>query len=558
MAAGRDSRVRVGGLRDFAIVMLDPVGQVIGWNGGAQHIKGYRAEEILGRSFAVFYPPEEVERGEPARHLAEATAAGHVEYQGWRVRKDGSRFWADVVLTAVFDEAGGLRGFRKVTRDISERKELEVQLAHLAVHDPLTGLANRTLLVERLEHALVRLPRHPGTVAVLFLDLDRFKLVNDTLGHDAGDELLVQAGLLLRAAVRPEDMVARLGGDEFVVVCEELDGHAELEAVAHRVTSAVRVPVQLLGQEVFLSASVGVVTATERGSAVELLHDADTAMYQAKEQGGGRYALFDETTRTGMSHRLQLSSELHRALERGELRAHYQTLVDLRTGEVVAAEALMRWQRPSDGLLSPGAFLGVAEDVGMLVDFDAWMMRTACQDTADWRRRFGRPVEVWVNLCGRSLADPALPGRVADALDRSQLDPGSLTLEITEGALMRDAAATVGTLTTLCELGVQLAIDDFGTGYSSLAYLQRFPVHALKVDMSFVAQLDAVADQARGNAAIVSAIVGVGVALDLRIIAEGIETSGQLAAVTDLGCHVGQGFFLGRPAAREDIVLAVP
>jgi diguanylate cyclase (GGDEF)-like protein/PAS domain S-box-containing protein len=546
-------RVLVDSVRDYAIMMLDPAGRVVSWNAGAGQIHGYGAAEILGRSLEVFYPPEEAGRGEPARHLAEATAAGHVDYQGWRVRKDGSRFWADVVLTAVFDDVGGLRGFSKVSRDISQRRQLEAKLEHQALHDPLTGLANRTLLVKRLEHALVRLSRHPGTVAVLFLDLDRFKPINDSLGHEAGDELLIRTGELLRDAVRPQDTVARLGGDEFVVLCEDLASAADLDAVARRVTGAVRVPVRLRAQEVFLSASVGVATASADTNAMDLLRDADIAMYQAKGQGGGRCAWFDEAARGEVTERLLLTGDLHRAVERGELRAHYQPLVDLPTGDVLAAEALLRWQHPRRGLLAPAAFLSLAEDVGVMVDFDAWIMRTACQDAAEWQRRLGRPVGVWVNVSGRSLADPALPSNLATTLDRARLDPGLVTLEITEGALMRDAAATVGTLTTLRELGVQLAVDDFGTGYSSLAYLQQFPVHALKVDMSFVARLDGAGEHADASAAIISAIMGVADALHLRTVAEGIESARQLASVTALGCDLGQGFLLGRPGARETV-----
>jgi len=395
-------------------------------------------------------------------------------------------------------------------------------------------------------------------VALLFVDLDRFKLVNDTLGHQAGDELLLQAGLLLRAAVREEDLIARLGGDEFVVICEDLDGPAAVDVVANRVTRALRVPVCLGGREVFLSASVGVVSATTRGNAVDMLRDADTAMYQAKAQGGGRFAHFAQDTPEGPRHRLQLIGELHRAVERGELRAAYQPLFDLRTREVVAAEALLGWQHPIDGLLAPATFQAVAEEVGVLADFDAWIMRTACQDTVVWQRQLGRPVAASVNLSSRSMQDPLLPERVAGVLEESKRDPGSLTLEITEGALMRDAAATVVMLTALRELGVQLAVDHFGTGYSSLPHLQRFPVDALKVDASFVAHLDTVGPEAVGNAAIVAAIVGVAKALGLRIIAEGIATSGQLSAVTALGCDVGQGSFLGRPVPGEDMCSALP
>jgi len=383
-------------------------------------------------------------------------------------------------------------------------------------------------------------------LTLLFLDLDRFKLVNDTLGHEAGDELLIQAAGLLRGALRPEDTVVRFGGDEFVVLCEDITDPSHVESVALRVADALNVPVRLRGREVFLSASIGVVTDSGERTSLDFLRDADAAMYRAKELGGGRYILADDSTPAGMSDRLQLSSELHRSFERDELKAWYQPLGDLQTGEVLAFEALVRWQHPARGLLAPAAFLNVAEAGGMIVDLDEWMLRTACIDTAERGRRLDRPVGVWVNLSGRSLADARLPEAVTAALAGSGLDPGLLTLEITEGTLMRDAAATVRTLTTLRGLGVQLAIDDFGTGYSSLAYLQRFPVQALKVDGAFVTGLDLAAHEE--SAAIVRAIVSLADALELRTVAEGIETASQLAAVTGLGCALGQGFFLGRPA----------
>jgi EAL domain-containing protein (putative c-di-GMP-specific phosphodiesterase class I) len=315
------------------------------------------------------------------------------------------------------------------------------------------------------------------------------------------------------------------------------------------VADALNVPVRLRGREVFLSASIGVVTDGGRRTSLDFLRHADAAMYAAKDQGGGRYLLVGEGGPAGMSDQLQLSSELHRSLERDELRSWYQPLSDLHTGEVLAFEALVRWQHPARGLLAPAAFLDVAEAVGLIADLDAWMLRTACVDMADRGRRLGRALGVWVNLSGRSLSDARLPGAVADALSGSGLDPGLLTLEITEGALMRDGAATVRTLTSLRGLGVQLAIDDFGTGYSSLAYLQRFPVQALKVDSAFVMGMHLEAHDE--STAIVRAIVSLATALELRTVAEGIETADQLAAVTQLGCGLGQGFFLGRPAPTE-------
>ena len=540
------------------IVTIDRAGRVESMNPAAERMFGYAAREVVGRNVSMLMP--EPYRSEHDEYLARYLRTGQRRIIGIGRevvgrRRDGSTFPMELAVSDVGPEVGLFTG---IVRDITERKQFEAQLAHHALHDPLTGLGNRTLLMQRLEHALARLPRHPGMLALLFLDLDRFKLVNDTLGHEAGDELLIEAAGLLRRALRPEDMVARLGGDEFVVLCEDLTSQADAEAVARRLADALNVPVCLRRREVFLSASIGVVTTSGGVTATELMRDADTAMYQAKEQGRGRYALLDDDAREEMSDRLQLSSDLRRALERNELRVVYQPLVDLDTGEVVAAEALLRWQHPERGLLAPAAFLRIAEDVGTIVDFDAWMMRTACLDTAQWGRQMGRPLAVWVNVSGRSLADPGLVPAVADALARSGLDAGLLTLEITEGALMRDAATTVRTLTALRELGVQLAVDDFGTGYSSLAYLEQFPVHTLKVDRSFVAGLDEGVDNMRGSAAITRAIVSLAAGLQLRTVAEGIETPGQLDAVTALGCTLGQGYFLGRPASRDSIVVAAP
>lgn len=306
---------------------------------------------------------------------------------------------------AVSEIGSDRRLFTGIVRDITERKRLEAQLSHQALHDPLTGLANRALLVQRLELAVARRARHPGLLALLFIDLDRFKLINDTLGHDAGDELLVAAAARLRAAVRPEDLVARLGGDEFVVLCEDLAYSADAEKLAQRVAETMAASVSLRGREIYGSASVGLVTDTGERSASELLADADIAMYQAKGQGRGRYSVLDAASRAMSTDRLQLTSDLHRVLDRAELRAAYQPLVALETGGIIGAEALMRWQHPERGTLAPGAFLGLADDVGLIGDFDAWMLVTACADAAGWARQIGRSIGVWVNLSGRSLAD---------------------------------------------------------------------------------------------------------------------------------------------------------
>ncbi len=561
-AALRVSEQRARAVLDTAangIITIDRLGRVESMNPAAERMFGYPSALVVGSNVSMLMP-ESVGRDHDSylqrfHRTGERRVIGHYREVVGR-RRDGTTFPLEVAVSDVGADVGLFTG---VLKDVTERKEFEERLAHQAVHDPLTGLANRTLLLEHLEHVRARLPRHPGIVALLFVDLDRFKLVNDTLGHDAGDEVLTTIARLLRKAVRPEDMVARVGGDEFVVICSDLADPSEVEAIAQRVSQSLNVPQRVRGREVFLSASVGVVftdNAARTGS--ELLQDADAAMYQAKEQRRGSYAMLDEAARSRMTERFQLSSEMQRAVERRELRACYQPHVDLVTGDIVAAEALLRWEHPTRGMLGPGQFLAIAEDLGTVVEFDAWIMRVACADTVDWARQLGRPIGVWVNVSGRSLADPGLLANVSGALAASGLRPELLTLEITEGALMSDAASTVQTLHALRRLGVNLAIDDFGTGYSSLAYLQEFPVTALKVDRSFVANLDASGSEAQASAAIVRAIVSLATSLGLRTVAEGIETPGQLAAVSELKCDLGQGFFLGRPAVRNDLLRAVP
>jgi diguanylate cyclase (GGDEF)-like protein/PAS domain S-box-containing protein len=431
-----------------------------------------------------------------------------------------------------------------------ERRAFEDRLAHQAQHDPLTGLPNRVLFVEFLTLALARTQRKHTAAAVLFLDLDRFKFVNDSLGHDAGDELMIKLGTRLCAAVRPADTVARFGGDEFTVLCDDLDADdARRQAidVAERLLEVIEAPVQLNGEDQHLSASIGIAIAGPGDSPETLLRDADAAMYQAKDRGKGRWELFDEEMRSSARLRLETENSLHRALERDELRIYYQPIVELAGGTCSGAEALVRWQHPERGLVAPDAFIDLAEETGLIVPIGAWVLEEAARQLMEWRASglVAPDFSVAVNLSARQLAHSELVGQVAAVLERTGVPPERICLEITESVLM--AENTIETVVALRALGVRLSIDDFGTGYSSLGYLRRFPVDSVKVDRSFVDGLGAESE----DSAIVAAVVGLGHALGLSVVAEGVESEMQLAELVNLGCDRAQGFWFARPQPAD-------
>jgi diguanylate cyclase (GGDEF)-like protein len=539
-----------------AYLALDRDLVIVAVNDAYLGMVGRTSAELLGRPVFVAFPPAaatlDAQGRSPLQRSFESVRDSgrpdslpllHYDVLDSDGRHVEERFWSTTQVALADDD--------DTTRLIIQRVEEVTEAVRESLHDPLTGMANRTLLLLMLEHAVARLQNRPGLLAVLFVDLDRFRLVNESLGREAGDDLLVLAADRITRALPVPGVTARLGGDEFVVVCEDLTGPTDAEVVADRVLKALQPPMLVRDREVYVGASVGVVTGDGGRPAPELLVAAEAAMSRAKQAGGGHYSLGDPAGVApgldGPADRLELTGDLHHAVSRGELRAAFQPIVDLATGELTAAEALLRWRHPRHGLLQPAAFLGVAGDVGLLQDFDAWIMANACTEAAGWAARLGRPVGIYVNLSRRSLADPGLARTVESALTGAGLDARLLTLEITEDALMQDAESTVRTLRGLRDLGVQLTIDDFGTGYSSLAYLQQFPVHSLKVDRSFVSRLDQDGQAGSDSAAIVQAIVQLADGLGLRSVAEGIETPAQLTLVTDLGCDLGQGYLLGRP-----------
>jgi diguanylate cyclase (GGDEF)-like protein len=419
---------------------------------------------------------------------------------------------------------------------------------HQATHDPLTALPNRTLVLDRLSEAIARPPRRGREVAVLFLDLDRFKRINDLFGHRHGDALLVTIADRLRSTLRADDVVGRLGGDEFIVVAHDLDD-AELDVLVDRIGDAVSAPVQLERREATVTASIGVARARRGASGVEVLGDADVALHRAKDEGRARAAHFDQSMRTLMVTRSETEQALRRAVRGQELRVHYQPAVHTPTPRAVAVEALVRWERPGFGLVGPTDFLPVAEETGQIREMGAWILGEACAQVAQWRTHpLLDHLLVSVNVSPRQLTDPCFAGTVADVLARTRLPADALWLEMTEHVFLDEDEDTLTNVLALRAQGVHLVIDDFGTGYSSLAYLKRFPVEAIKIDQSFVAGLEA----DRGDQAIVTAIIRLAEALELGVVAEGIERPEQAQALEALGCHLGQGLLYGAAAAPDE------
>jgi diguanylate cyclase (GGDEF)-like protein/PAS domain S-box-containing protein len=444
-----------------------------------------------------------------------------------------------------------LQSLANVLADALDRQSTEDDIRHRALHDPLTGLPNRVLFGDRLDQALERLRRRKALAAILFLDLDQFKLVNDGLGHQLGDELLAGVALRLRQAVRAIDTVARFGGDEFGLLLEEINGEHDAIATAERIAALFAKPFLIAGREHFVTASIGIVFAEGGESSGELIRDADAAMYRAKERGRARYEVFDAEMRERAITRLQVESDLRHALARDELRVVYQPIVSLATGAPVGVETLLRWEHPERGLVSPYEFITVAEDNGLIEPIGDWVLESACRQAAAWYRQRpdAAPLSISVNISGKQLVGQRLPQVVSRLLAESKLDPACLQLEITESVMVGDAETLTETLQALKRIGVQLVLDDFGTGYSSFGYLTRLPLDALKVDRSYI---DGLGSDPR-DTAITQAIIAMSHALSLDVIGEGVETEVHAAELRRLGCRLAQGYYFARPAPAEAI-----
>jgi diguanylate cyclase (GGDEF)-like protein/PAS domain S-box-containing protein len=534
-----------------AVCVLDGEGRIATITPAIEVVTGYPAEHYLGKVGFEFLHSDDVAQAAEL-YAAILASAGRVVRGELRTRhRDGSWRWAELRAMNLLEDPN-VKGMVINFRDVTERREFEEKLTYDAYHDHLTGLANRTAYHETLKRALARALRREQPIGVLFLDLDRFKLINDSLGHDVGDHLLIEVAERLRTCLRPEDAVSRFGGDEFAVLLEDVTGLDDVTQVADRVLDELRLPFAVGGREIFLTTSIGIVVRDDgHAEPGDLLREADQAMYRAKANGGSRWEVFDERLAPPMVERLELETELWRAVEREELVVYFQPEVSLCTGEVHGFEALVRWQHPERGLLAPGAFIPLAEETDLVIAVDQYVLAEACRAAQTWRETLGLAL-VSVNLSPRWLRRSRAFEEIDEIVEASGVDRRLLQFEVTERLALADEDA-VTALGRLREKGSRIAVDDFGTGHSALGYLRRFPIDVIKLDRSFVDRVDRVSPEA----AIVQAVIALGHALDMSITAEGVERAEQVERLRSLGCDNAQGHYFARPLPIDDIAAFV-
>ncbi|PPK93507.1 PAS domain S-box-containing protein/diguanylate cyclase (GGDEF)-like protein [Kineococcus xinjiangensis] len=511
-------------------------------------LMGYAPERAAHMHYREFIVPEHHALAEETFAAVLAASPEETATVTLQVRAaDGSRRWIEARVTnRAADPAIG--GVLANWRDVTQTRALEHRLAHEAMHDTLTGLPNRRFLDELLAHCIARASRAEHRTALLFCDVDHFKMVNDSLGHDAGDALLVDVAKRLRSALRPSDVVARFSGDEFVVLCEDLDSDTDALTVAERIQSALHGDYRLAGQAATVTTSMGVTVLRPDSTGQDALSEADAALFEAKRAGRARVEAFTPSMRAHWRHRLDTEAGLRRALAEEELQLHWQPIIDLRDGRISHVEALLRWQPPGRQMIAPGDFLPVAEETGLIVDLGTWVLEAGIAQAARWQRELPDAPRVSLNVAGRQLHDPAFAATVEEMISRHRPAPEGLELEISERLLASDQPRLVSTLHRLREQGLHVGLDDFGAGQTAIAWLQQLPFDTLKLDRSLVKGLPAA-----GSSAVVHALAQLSERLDITSIAEGVETPEQLAAVSDLGCAHAQGFLLCRPAPAEEL-----
>lgn len=544
------------------IYTLDGDGRFTFANERVESLLGYRSEELLGQHYSLVIHEDDIARAE---HVFNERRAGDRSARNIEIRlkcnpgmrrprlMNGRCKTVELTATGMYDEAASafeqrFIGSYGVAKDITERKQAEETMHYQAYHDLLTGLPNRALFRDHLGLMLAQARRNQKPLAVLSLDLDHFKVINDSLGHTIGDELLLAVGTRLRQCLREGDTLARLGGDEFAVLLPTLVSRSDVEHICRKVIQVLSKPVYVKGHEIYISVSIGACVAPEDGDMIDsLIRQAEIAMYQAKSQGRSRLQFWEHGMQAPYSDRMQIEADLRRALARNEFVLFYQPQVDTATGEVRGFEALLRWWHPQRGLLMPTEFIPVAEESGVIVPIGDWVLRQAGAQMAEWRKAGLPPVRLSVNISARQLENPDFVDSVMRAIQVYSLDGHQLELEITESLLMRDFEANAIKLGRLSAAGIRLAIDDFGTGYSSFKYLSRFPIHTLKIDQSFVQDLER-----EENMSIVNAMVAMGRGMNLNVVAEGVETESQRARLQQMQCHEIQGYFYSVPLSGHE------
>lgn len=535
---------------DHAIMRLDTDGRILSWSKGAAAIFGYEEREILGRPTSVLFTPEDIADSQDKAELDNALGTGRSDDDRWHVRKDGTRFWSSGVVTPVKDQRGQDSGFVKILRDLTDRKIAQERSVYLAQHDNLTALPNRGRFNNELLWLIQDAKLRNAKVAVLFIDLDRFKNINDSLGHHLGDALLVSVADRLKGSIRKTGFVARLGGDEFGVICSNYGTQAELGHLASRLIAELSKPFYVQGHEITISASIGVSCyPKDSEDPNQILTYADLAMYHAKINARSSYQFYTENLDIEAKRRGSIEEDLRHAIERNELYLFYQPQFRLDTDRICGVEALLRWRNPRLAMLAPDEFISLADESGLIVPIGQWVMQHACRQARAWHESGHPDLRIAVNVSSRQLEERAFIDMVDKILEDSRLDPSLLELEITERLLMKDNLKNNSALQALKQRGIRISVDDFGTGFSSLSYLKHFPIDALKIDKLFIKSLP----EDQHDAAIASAIVGMAHSLKMEVVAEGVETEGQRDFLKKLGCNCGQGYFYSPPASAQQI-----
>ena len=528
-----------------SVLTMDLNGFITSWNKGAERLFGYSAVEAVGRNIIFLYDDEDEDLGD------EFLEQGGRLMEVRRKKKNGEVFWASLSLSQLCDMEDRSIGLIAYLTDITERKQAEERIHHLAYYDDLTSLPNRSLLTKLVDQAIIVAQRTGAHGCVMFIDLNRFKLINDTLGRAVGDALLREISQRFRLALRDQDVVARLSGDEFAVGLFDIHQHYEASMVANKLLAALNEPFLIDGHDLRVSASIGISVFPQDGNDAEtLLRLADIAMYRAKQNAstdGEHIAFYSQDMNKGMQERMRIESGLRQALGNGQLLLHYQPKFEISTGKIIGAEALVRWKHPERGLVPPAEFIPLAEATGLVVQVGEWVLEAACAQAQAWKEKGLPPVRLAVNVSAREFTS-ALPGRVMDTLRRYGLEPSWLELEITESTLMHNIERVIGIMDRLTAAGITLSLDDFGTGYSSLSYLKRFPIDTLKIDRSFTTGIPVDTN----DCAIASTIISIAQQLNHKVIAEGVETPEQLAFLKDSGCDEVQGYLFSRPLPAQE------